>query len=109
MFSHWQCSTKTQEWNECAFSETKDLVNDDELFDSFAKPFATHFNENKGITRGDVRKLLMLKFFGKENQFQVSRPSKKFNCGSCTRERIEIHKAMKNDEENNTNFLIKIP
>ena len=28
------------------------------------------------------------------------------NCDLCARERIEIHKAMKNDKENDTNFLI---
>ena len=39
------------------FSETKDLVNNDKLSDSFAKHFATHFNENEGITRGDVRNI----------------------------------------------------
>lgn len=58
------------------FSETKELINNGKQFDSFAKHFVSHFKEAQG------------------------------NCSLCSRERLEIFKAMKSEKENNTNFLI---
>ena len=88
------------------FSETKDLVNDDELSDSFAKHFATHFDENNGITRGDVRNITKVEILWQGKPISSVKTFKKLNCNLCNRERLEIYKSMKNDKENNTNFLI---
>ena len=88
------------------FSETKELVNEDKLSDSFAKHFAAHFNENERITRGDVRDMTKIEILWQRKPISSLKTFKKLNCNLCTRERIEIYKAMKNDKENNTNFLI---
>ena len=56
------------------FAETRNQVNKGLISDSFAKHFATHFNENEKerITGGDVRNIAKVESFcGKESQFQV--------------------------------------
>ena len=88
------------------FSETKQLVNDNMLSDSFAKHFAGHFNNNERIARGDVRNITKIEILWQGKPISSIKTFKKLNCNLCTRERIEIYKAMKRDKENNTNFLI---
>ena len=45
----------------------------------------------------------MLKLFSKGNQSHVQ---KKLDCSLCARERLETHKAMTSEKENDTNSLI---
>ena len=85
------------------FSETKQLVNDDVFSDSFAKHFAGHFNGDEKITRGDVRNTTRIEMLWQGEPILSIKTFKKLNCNSCARERIEIHKAMKRDKEDNTN------
>ena len=88
------------------FSETKDLVNDNELSDSFAKHFASHFPNENHITRNDARDTTNIENIWQGNPISSVKTFKNLNCSLCTRERLEIHKAMKLDEKNNAKFLI---
>ena len=88
------------------FSETKQLVNNDVFSDSFAKHFATHFNDGEKITRGDVRNITKLEILWQGEPMSSIKTFKKLNCNLCAKERIEICKAMKKDKEDKTNFLI---
>ena len=88
------------------FSEAKDLNNNDKLSDSFAKHFASHFNKNEEITRGDVRNITEIEILWQGKPISSIKTFKKLNCSLCTRERIEIYNAIKQDKKNNTNFLI---
>ena len=90
------------------FSDTRELVKCDKPSDSFAKHFATHFNENEneGITRGDARNITENEILWQGKPIPSVKTFKKLNCDLCSRERMEIHKAMKIDKRNNANFLI---
>ena len=88
------------------FNETKQLVNDNILSDSFAKHFAGHFDNDERIARGDVRNITKIEMLWQGKPISSIKTFKKLNCNLCTRERIEIYKAMKKDKENGTNFLI---
>ena len=88
------------------FSETKDSVNNNELSDSFAKHFASHFPNENHIDRNDVRDTTNMEIIWQGNPISGVETFKNLNCSLCTRERLEIHKAMKLNEKNNTDFLI---
>ena len=91
------------------FADTKNLVNNGNFSDSFAKHFASHFNnddDEDGITRGDVRNIPNTEILWQGNPISSVKTFKNLNCSLCTRERLEIYKAMKSDKKNNTNFLI---
>ena len=90
------------------FADTKDLVNNDKFSDSFAKHFASHFKNNNGnnISRGDVRNIAKVEIMWQGNPISSVKTFRNLNCSLCARERLEIHKAMKHEKANNTNFLI---
>ena len=88
------------------FSETRDLINNGNSSDSFAKHFASHFKDKNSITRNEIRNITNIEIIWQGNPISCIKSFKKPNCSLCNRERLEIYKAMKNDKENNTNFLI---
>ena len=95
------------------FTDTKDLVNDEKFSDSFAKHFASHFkednnnnNNNNNVTRGDVRNITNVEVLWQGNLISCVKTFKNLNCSLCTRERLEIYNAMKEDKKNGSNPLI---
>ena len=90
------------------FADAKDLVNNDKFSDSFAKHFASHFKEedNNDITRGDVRSITKVEVIWQGNPISCMKTFKNLNCSLCTRERLEIYNAIKEDKKNGTNLLI---
>ena len=57
------------------FTDTEDLINNDELSDSFAKHFASHFQDKKHMSRGDVRNITNVEIIWQGNPSLVSKPS----------------------------------
>ena len=91
------------------FADVKNLVNNGDFSDSFAKHFASHFknDENKSnITKGDVRNITNVEIIWQGKPISTVKTFKNLNCSLCARERLEIYKATKLDKKNNTNFLI---
>ena len=91
------------------FADAKNLVNKGDFSDSFAKHFASHFNNENNessIAKGDVRNITDIEILWQGKPISTVKTFKNLNCSSCTRERLEIYKAMRNDKKNNTNFLI---
>ena len=88
------------------FAERKDLINNDELSNSFAKHFASHFKDEKHISRGDARNIANVEIIRQDNPISSVKAFKNPNCSLCTKERLEIHEAMKLDKKTKSNFLI---
>ena len=86
------------------FAKTEDLINDDKLSDSFAKHFASHFKDKKHISRGDVRNIANVEIIWQGNPISSIKTFKNMNCSLCTKERLEIYKAMKSDKKNQSNL-----
>ena len=71
--------------------------------------FASYFKNNEGnnsITKGDVRSITNIEILWQGKPISTVKTFKNLNCSLCTRERLEIYKAMKLNKKNNTNFLI---
>ena len=88
------------------FTDTKNLVNNNKLSDSFAKHFASHFQDKNHISRGDVRKITNMEILWQGNPISSIKTFKNLNCNLCTKERLEIYKFMKLDKKNKTKLLI---
>ena len=88
------------------FTDTKNPVNNDELSDSFAKHFASHFQDKNHVSRGDVRKITNMEILWQGNPMSSVKTFKNLNCNLCTKERLEIYKFMKLDKKNKTKLLI---
>ena len=91
------------------FADVKNLVNDGDFSDSFAKHFASHFKNDDGendITKGDVQSIANVETLWQGKPISTVETFKNPNCSLCTGERLEIHKAVKLDKKNNTNFLV---
>ena len=80
--------------NQC-FSETKDSVNDNDISDSFAKHFASHFPNENHIDGNDARDTTNIEIIWQGNPVSSVKTFKNPNCSLCTRERLEIYKAIK--------------
>ena len=72
------------------FADTKDPVNDGELSDSFAKHFASHFEDEKQISRGDARSITNVETIWQGNPMSSVKTFRNLNCDLCTKERLEI-------------------
>ena len=88
------------------FTDTKDLVVNGKLSDSFAKHFASHFENKKHTSRGDVRKITDVEIIWQGNPMSNVKTFRSLNCNLCNKERLEICKAMKMDKKNNSKNLI---
>ena len=88
------------------FTCAKDLINNNELSDSFAKHFASHFQDKKHMSRGDVRKITNVEIIWQGNPISSIETFKNLKCNLCAQERLEIYKAMKLDRKNNSKLLI---
>ena len=88
------------------FADTKDPVKNGELSDSFAEHFASHFEDKKQTSRGDVRNIADVETVWQGNPMSNVKTFRSLNCDLCTKERLEIHKAMKSDKKNNSQSLI---
>ena len=58
------------------------------------------------MSRGDVRDIANVEIIWQGKPISSIKTFKTLNCSSCTRERLEIYKAMKLDKKNKSNFLI---
>ena len=88
------------------FTNAKDLINNNKLSDSFAKHFASHFQDKKHMSRGDVRNITNIEIIWQGNPISSIKTFRNLNCTLCAKECLEIYKAMKLDNKNNSNFLI---
>ena len=78
---------KLKERMNAHFNETKQLVNDNILSDSFAKHFAGHFVNNERIARGDVRNITKIEILWQGKPISSIKTFKKLNCNLCTKEK----------------------
>lgn len=88
------------------FTDAKDLINNDELSNSFAKHFASHFQDKKHTSRGDVRNITNVEIVWQGNPMSSIKTFRNLNCNPCTKERLEIYKAMQLDQKNNSKLFI---
>ena len=88
------------------FTDTENSVNNNELSDSFAKHFASHFQDKNHMSRGDVRKITNMEILWQGNPMSSVKTFKNLNCNPCTKERLKICKFVKLDKKNKTKLLI---
>ena len=77
------------------FLETKELVNNDKQSDSFAKHFAMHFKKEKKRLL-EAKLICKVEILWKGKPISSVKTFKKLNHSLCTKERLEICRAMKN-------------
>ena len=82
-------STSPLDWATCWRSTNQPFCNYPKLF-----VVGSLFAQDKNFCTWQGKPISTVKTF------------KNLNCSLCTRERLEIYKAMKLDKKNNTNFLI---
>ena len=93
------------------YMETRNLVNNSTISDSFARHFASHFKCAKGskndqIRSNDVRKITKVSILWQGNPISCMKNFGKVNCKLCMMERLEILRAVRNDKLNNGEKLI---
>ena len=88
------------------FTDAKDPIANGELSDSFAKHFASHFENEKHTSRGDARKITDVEMIWQGNPMSNVKTFRSPNCNLCNKERLEIHKAMKTDKKNDSKNLV---
>ena len=93
------------------YVETRNLVNNGTISDSFARNFASHLKCAKGskydqIRSNDVRKITKVSILWQGNPISCMKNFGKVNCKLCMMERLEILRAVRNDKLNNGEKLI---
>ena len=97
------------------FADTRRLINDGTISDTFAKHFASHFkmNENKEkkkkndlVSIGQIRKLAKVSILWQGKPISNMKTFGKLNCSLCMRERLSIIKALKRDKNLKTKDVI---
>ena len=79
-------------------NEICSLVNNDKISDSFAKHFATHFqNRQTKLTAGEARKHLKMSIVWQGKAISCNKTFGKLTCSLCMKERLEILKLSKQD------------
>ena len=79
-------------------NEVCSLVNNQKTSDSFAKHFATHFqNRTTKLTAGEARRKVKVSILWQGKPISCNKSFGKLNCSLCMKERLEILKLSRND------------
>jgi len=80
------------------FQDVKDLVVKDKKSDSFASHFAGHCKKGEKPSNDELRRMMKFKIIWQANAISCMKSFGKLNCSLCMRERIEILRAMRQEE-----------
>ena len=98
------------------FADTRRLIDNGIVSDTFAKHFASHFktNEEKGkrkkkdlVSIGQIRKLAKVSILWQGKPISNVKTFGKLNCSLCMKERLSIIKALKVGKNLNIRNVIK--